>query len=52
MDVAYRMNIEMRNACSLLVGNPEGKSPLEKQRHEWVNNIKMTLREVGCGDTY
>jgi hypothetical protein len=41
---------EKRNACSILVGNPEGKTPLGRPRHGWVNNIKMDLREIGwCG---
>ena len=32
----------------LLVGKPEGKRPLWRQRHRWEDNIKMDLREVGC----
>ena len=27
------------------MGKPEGKRP----RRRWVDNIKMDLREVGCG---
>jgi hypothetical protein len=38
---------EKRNAYRLLVGKPEGKRPLERQRRRWVNNIKMDLREIG-----
>jgi hypothetical protein len=34
---------EKRNACRLLVGNPEGKSPLGRPRRKWVNNIRMDL---------
>jgi hypothetical protein len=34
---------EKRNAYRLLVGKPEGKRPLERPRHRWVNNIKMDL---------
>jgi hypothetical protein len=33
----------------LLVGNREGKRPLERPRHKWVDNIKMDLREIGWG---
>jgi hypothetical protein len=40
---------EKRNANRLLVGKPEGKRPLEKPRHRWVNNI-MDLGEVRWGD--
>jgi hypothetical protein len=38
---------EKRNACRILVGNPEGKRPLGRQRRRWVDNIKMDLREIG-----
>jgi hypothetical protein len=38
---------ENRNAYRILVGNPEGKRPLGRQRRRWVNNIKMDLREIG-----
>jgi hypothetical protein len=35
-----------RNAYRILVGKPEGKSPLGRPRRRWVDNIKMDLREV------
>jgi hypothetical protein len=38
---------ETRNAYKILVGNPEGKRPLERRRRRWVDNIKMDLREIG-----
>jgi hypothetical protein len=28
------------------MGKPEGKRPLERPRHRWVDNIKMDLREI------
>jgi hypothetical protein len=28
----------------ILVGKPEGKKPLGRPRHRWMNNIKMDLR--------
>ena len=36
----------------VLVGKPEGKSPLGRPRHRWEYTIKMDLQEVGggCGD--
>ena len=40
---------ESRGVYRVLVGNPEGKRPLERPRHRWENNIKMDLKEVGCG---
>jgi len=33
----------------VLVGKPEGKSPLGRLRGRWVDNIRMDLQEVGCG---
>jgi hypothetical protein len=32
----------------VLVGKPEGKSPLGRSIPRWVDNIKMDLQEVGC----
>jgi hypothetical protein len=31
----------------LLLGKPEGKRPLERQRRRWVDNIKIDLGEIG-----
>jgi hypothetical protein len=33
----------------VLVGKPEGKSPLGRPRRRWEDNIKMDLQEVGMG---
>jgi hypothetical protein len=41
------MNEEKKNACRILVGNPEGKKPLGRRRCKWVDNIKVDLREIG-----
>jgi hypothetical protein len=30
-----------------LVGKPEGKRPLGRPRHRWMDNIKMDLLEIG-----
>jgi hypothetical protein len=38
---------EKRNAYRILVGKPEGKTPLGRPRRRWVDNIKMDLREKG-----
>jgi hypothetical protein len=40
---------EKRNAYRLLVGKPEGKSPLGRPRRRWVDNIRMDLGDVGWG---
>jgi hypothetical protein len=39
--------VEKRNVYRLLVGKPEGKRPLGRPRHRWINNIKMDLLEIG-----
>jgi hypothetical protein len=39
--------VEKRNAYRLLVGKPEGKRPLGRPRHRWVDNIRMDRGEVG-----
>jgi hypothetical protein len=41
---------ERRNVYRLLVGKPEGKRPLGRQRRRWVDNIRLDLGEVGWGD--
>jgi hypothetical protein len=33
-----------------VVEKPEGKRPLGRPRHRWVDNIRMDLGEVGWGD--
>jgi hypothetical protein len=38
---------EKRNACRIFVGKPEGKRPLGRRRRNWVDNIKIDLREIG-----
>jgi hypothetical protein len=40
---------EKRNVYRILVGKPEGKRPLGRQRRKWVDSIKMDLREIGWG---
>jgi hypothetical protein len=40
---------EMKNAYNILVRNPEGKRPLGRSRHRWEDNIRLDLREIGCG---
>jgi hypothetical protein len=38
-----------RHAYKILVGNPEGKRPLERPRRRWEDNIKIDLKEIGWG---
>jgi hypothetical protein len=40
---------ERRGAYRALAGKPEGRRPLGRPRRRWEDNIKMDLREVGCG---
>jgi hypothetical protein len=43
---ACSTNRKKRNAYRILVGKPQGKRPLGRRRHRWVDNIKMDLREI------
>jgi hypothetical protein len=36
-----------RDVYRILVGKPEGRRPLGRPGHRWVDNIKMDLREIG-----
>ena len=40
---------EGRGVHRVVVGKPEGKSPLGRPRRRWENNIKMDLQDVGWG---
>ena len=40
---------EERGVYKVFVGKLEGKRPLWRPRHTWVDNIRMDLQEVGCG---
>jgi hypothetical protein len=37
----------MWNVYRLLIGKPEGKRPLGRLKHRWIDNIKMGLLEIG-----
>ena len=39
-----------RGVYRVLVGKPEGKSPLRRPRRRWNDNIQMDLQDVECGD--
>jgi len=40
---------EERWVYRVLVGKLEGKRPMGKPRHRWVDNIRMDVQEVGFG---
>jgi hypothetical protein len=40
---------EGRGVYRVLVGKPEERRPLGRARRRWEDNIRMDLREVGCG---
>jgi hypothetical protein len=42
---------EGRGVYRVLVGKPEGKSPLGRSRRRWEDNIKTDIKEVGCVGT-
>jgi hypothetical protein len=37
---------EKKNVYRLLVGRPQGKRPLGRPRHRWIDNIKMDLLDI------
>jgi hypothetical protein len=41
--------VNERGVYRVLVGKLEGKRPLGRPRHRWMDNIRMDLQEVGCG---
>ena len=45
----WRVWRKKRGAYKVLVGKPEGKSPLGRLRRRWLRNIRMDLQEVGYG---
>ena len=40
---------EARGVYRVWVGKPEGRRPLGRPRHRWVDNIRMDLQEMECG---
>jgi len=36
--------VKNRGAYRVMVGKPEGKGPLGRPRHRWLDNIRMDLR--------
>jgi hypothetical protein len=45
-----RRGEEKKNTYRLILGKPEGRRPLGRPIHRWVDNIRMDLGEVGWGD--
>jgi hypothetical protein len=41
--------MEKRNAYRILVGKPEGKTPLGRPRRRWMDNIKIDLKSDRMG---
>jgi len=46
MGKVYSTYGESRVEYRVLVGKPEGKRPLGRPTHRWVDNIKMDLKEM------
>jgi hypothetical protein len=40
---------EKTNVYMLLVGKSEGKRPLGRPRHRWIDNIKLDILEIRLG---
>jgi hypothetical protein len=43
------MHDRKESVDSVLVRKPEGKEPHGRLEHRWKDNIKMYLKEIGCG---
>jgi hypothetical protein len=43
------MHEEMKNAYHFSVGKPQRKRELGRPRTRWEHNIKVDLKETGCG---
>jgi hypothetical protein len=41
--------LKKKNAYRVLLRKPEVKRPLGGPIHRWEHNIKMDLKEIGCG---
>jgi hypothetical protein len=39
---------EKMNEYRILVGKPDGKKPLGRQKCRWVDNIEMDIGEIEC----
>jgi hypothetical protein len=39
----------MRHEHNILVEKLEGKTPLDRYKRRWEDNIKIVLKEIGCG---
>jgi hypothetical protein len=39
-------HMEKRGSYGALVGKPEGKRPLARTRHRWVDNTNLDLKEI------
>jgi hypothetical protein len=42
--------VEKENIYWILVGKSEEKRPLSRPKRRWVDNNKIGLRWIGCGD--
>jgi hypothetical protein len=51
MGRACSTNAETLNIHRILVGKPDGKTPLRRPRRRWVDNIKTDHRDIGWGGT-
>jgi hypothetical protein len=37
---------QVKNACKIFVGKPEGRRLLGRPRRRWEDNIRMDLRKI------
>jgi hypothetical protein len=50
MGGACSTNGEKTNAYMLFLGKPEGKRPIGRPRHRWLDNVKINFVGVGWGN--
>jgi hypothetical protein len=43
---------ELRTVFKILDGKPEGKRPVRIPSHKWEGNMKMHIKEIGCGSDW
>jgi len=48
MDGTCNAHGEMKNLCSISVGKPDEKGPLNRPRCKWKNNFKTEYKGTMC----
>jgi hypothetical protein len=46
-NLIHKWHLIKFSQVELHAGKPEGKRPLRRPKHRWLDDIKMDLREIG-----